>query len=82
MILNLNQSNLFNVSIILNKLKYTRLINNKAVTIELTVDTKEAAINSLQAISAMSDDFFIECSAMTKRLETIENSAINMAEFQ
>lgn len=70
--LELNQSNLFNVSIIGDKLKYTRLINNKAVTIELTVDTKEKAINALQAISAMSDDFFIECSAMSKRLETIE----------
>ena len=72
MILNLNSSNLFNVSIILNKLKYTRLINNKAVTIELTVNTKEAAINALQAISSMTDDFFIECSEMSKRLETNE----------
>lgn len=70
--LELNQSNLFNVSIIGDKLKYTRLINNKAVTIVLIVDTKEKAINSLQAISAMSDEFFIECSAMSKRLETIE----------
>ena len=70
--LELNQSNLFNVSIIGDKLKYTRLINNKAVTIELMVDTKEKAINALQAISAMSDEFFIECSAMSKRLETIE----------
>lgn len=70
--LELNQSNLFNVSIIGDKLKYTRLINNKAVTIELIVDTKEKAINSLQAISAMNDEFFIECSAMSKRLETIE----------
>jgi hypothetical protein len=70
--LELNQTNLFNVSIILDKLKYTRLINNKAVTIELTVDTKEKAINSLQAISSMSDGFFIECSQMSKRLETIE----------
>ena len=68
----LNQSNLFNVSIIGDKLKYTRLINNKAVTIELIVDTKEKAINSLQAISSMSDDFFVECSQMSKRLETIE----------
>lgn len=72
------QSNMFNVSIICNKLKYTRLINNKAVTIELTVDTKEAAINSLQAISAMSDEFFIECSVMTKRLETIEQQSIGI----
>ena len=70
--LELNQSNLFNVSIIGDKLKYTRLINNKAVTIELIVDTKEKAINSLQAISSMADEFFIECSAMSKRLETNE----------
>ena len=70
--LELNQSNLFNVSIIGDKLKYTRLINNKAVTIELIVDTKAKAINALQAISAMGDEFFIECSAMSKRLETIE----------
>lgn len=35
--LELNQSNLFTVSIIGDKLKYTRLINNKAVTIGLTV---------------------------------------------
>lgn len=70
--LELNQSNLFNVSIIGDKLKYTRLINNKAVTIELMVDTKEKAISALQAISAMSDEFFIECSAMSKRLETID----------
>ena len=65
------RANLFNVSIIGDKLKYTRLINNKAVTIVLIVDTKEKAINSLLAISAMSDEFFIECSAMSKRLETI-----------
>lgn len=70
--LELNQSNMFNVSIIGDKLKYTRLINNKVVTIELVVDTKEKAINALQAISSMSDDFFVECSQMSKRLETIE----------
>lgn len=72
MILELNQTNLFNVSIILDKLKYTRLINNKVVTIELVVKSKEEAINALQAISSMSDDFFVECSQMSKRLETIE----------
>lgn len=70
--LELNQTNLFNVSIIGDKLKYTRLISNKAITIELPVDTKENAINALQAISSMSDDFFIECSQISKRLETIE----------
>lgn len=70
--LELNQTNLFNVSIVNDKLKYTRLINNKAVTIELVVKSKEEAINALQAISSMSDDFFIECSQMSKRLETIE----------
>lgn len=70
--LELNQTNLFNVSIVNDKLKYTRLINNKAITIELVVKSKEEAINSLQAISSMSDDFFVECSQMSKRLETIE----------
>lgn len=70
--LELSQANLFNVSIINDKLKYTRLINNKAITIELVVKSKEEAINSLQAISSMSDDFFVECSQMSKRLETIE----------
>lgn len=70
--LELSQANLFNVSIINDKLKYTRLINNKVVTIELVVKSKEEAINSLQAISSMSDDFFVECSQMSKRLETIE----------
>ena len=70
--LELSQANLFNVSIVNDKLKYTRLINNKAVTIELVVKSKEEAINSLQAISSMSDDFFVECSQMSKRLETIE----------
>lgn len=70
--LELSQANLFNVSIINDKLKYTRLINNKAITIELVVKSKEEAINALQAISSMSDDFFVECSQMSKRLETIE----------
>lgn len=70
--LELNQTNLFNVSIVNDKLKYTRLINNKAITIELVVKSKEEAINSLQAISSMSDNFFVECSQMSKRLETIE----------
>lgn len=70
--LELSQANLFNVSIINDKLKYTRLINNKAITIELVVKSKEEAINSLQAISSMSNDFFVECSQMSKRLETIE----------
>ncbi len=70
--LELSQANLFNVSIINDKLKYTRLINNKAITIELVVKSKEEAINSLQAISSMSDDFFVEISQMSKRLETIE----------
>lgn len=70
--LELSQANLFNVSIINDKLKYTRLINNKAVTIELVVKSKEEAINALQAISSMSDNFFVECSQMSKRLETIE----------
>lgn len=70
--LELSQANLFNVSIINDKLKYTRLINNKAITIELVVKSKEEAINALQAISSMSDNFFVECSQMSKRLETIE----------
>lgn len=70
--LELSQANLFNVSIINDKLKYTRLINNKAITIELVVKSKEEAINALQAISSMSTDFFVECSQMSKRLETIE----------
>lgn len=70
--LELNQTNLFNVSIVNDKLKFTRLINNKAITIELIVKSKEEAINSLQAISSMGDDFFVECSQMSKRLETIE----------
>lgn len=70
--LELSQANLFNVSIVNDKLKYTRLINNKAITIELVVKSKEEAINSLQAISSMSDNFFVECSQMSKRLETIE----------
>lgn len=70
--LELSQANLFKVSIVNDKLKYTRLINNKVVTIELVVKSKEEAINALQAISSMSDNFFVECSQMSKRLETIE----------
>ena len=68
----LNNTNLFYCSIIDNELKYTRKVGCKLYTIMVPVEDKLDAFNKLEAISKMSNDWFIELSELANRVAKYE----------
>lgn len=64
----LNNTNLFCCSIIGDKLKYTRKVGDKLYTLTMPVEDKIDAFNKLQAISAMSNEWFAELAELSHRV--------------